>query len=336
MRNNNKKIETIFKEAPLAVLRVKNLAGAYIDVLNMGASLISIVTPDKRKIFRNVILHYDNPTDYLTDTYYLGSTIGRVANRLSQATFRMDGCVFNLEKNDGQHSNHGGFSGLNRRIFDYDILENEIIFRTESLDGEGGYPGNLKLEVSYSLSDNNEVVIRFKAKANKKTPLNLTNHAYFNLSGERDVFSHTLKMESDKFLEMNDDFTPTGHILRSRENPAYDFNGKITIGEMLKRKTEQIEGYNTYFIAKDNSTQLKKIATVSSEESGICMNLFSTLPGCMFYTGDYLSKPFVPFSGLCLEAQYYPDAPNHNGFSNIFLEPRKTKEETIVYAFSIL
>ncbi len=328
------KTATVFEEAPLVVLRLKNLAGAYIDVLNMGASLVSVVIPDRNGNFKNVVLRYANIPDYLLDTCYLGSTVGRVANRISHAQFRMDGRIFSLEQNDGAHSNHGGFSGLSHKIFNYDIRENKIVFHTESPDGDGGYPGKLKLEISYSLSDKNEVVIRFRAETDKKTPLNLTNHAYFNLSGETDILAHKLKIESDMFLEMKDDFIPSGRILNIKENSAYYFDGKNTIGEMMKRKNESIEGYNSYFIAKNSQKHLRKIATLTNEVSGIGMNLLTTLPGFMFYTGDYLSNPFAPFSGLCLEAQYYPDAPNHYGFSDIFLPAGEIREEKIVYSFT--
>ena len=244
------KIETVFEETPLVVLRLKNSAGAYIDVLNMGASLVSIVVPDKNETFRNVILRYDKITDYLTDAYYLGCTIGRVANRVSQARFQMDGRTFILEQNDGLHSNHGGFSGINSKIFNYDIRQNEVVFHTQSSDGEGGYPGSLKLEVSYSFSDRNEVVISFRAESDKKTPLNFTNHAYFNLSGETNVLAHKLKIESDMFLEMKDDFIPSGRLLSVTENPAYCFGGKYTMDEMMKRKSERIKGYNTFLSQK--------------------------------------------------------------------------------------
>ncbi len=327
-------IEVLPTNTSLTVLRLKNLHGAYIDVLNLGASLVSVVVPDRNKNFKNVILRYDKITDYLSDAYYLGSTIGRVANRISNASFRMDDCIIYLEKNDELHSNHGGFSGLNRKLFDYSVRENEAVFYTESLDGEGGYPGNLKLEISYSLSDKNEVIICFRAKTDKKTPLNLTNHAYFNLSGEDDVLTHKLKIESDVFLEMNVDFTPTGRILSMDENPGYRFKGQNTIGEMMRLKNETIKGYNAYFIAKDTQRHLKKIATLSSSVSGIYMNLLTTLPGCMFYTGDYISRPFTSFSGLCLEAQHYPDAPNRHNFPNIILQPNEVYEEKIVYAFT--
>lgn len=327
------RIKPIFKEASLVLLRLTNSVGTYIDILNRGASLVSVVVPDRNGGFRNVVLRYDKITDYFTDSYYLGSTVGRVANRISRAAFHLDGRVYKVEKNDGLHSNHGGFSGLNSKIFDYDIRGNEVIFHTESHDGEGGYPGNLKLEISYFLSDNNEIIICFKAKTDKKTPLSLTNHAYFNLSGEADVLTHKLKIESDKFLEMKDDFIPSGRTLSVKEYPAYCFDGKSTIGEMMERKSEHIKGYNAYFITNGNQSHLKKIATLSNELSGISMNLLTTFPGCMFYTGDYLSNPFVPFSGLCIEAQYYPDAPNHIHFPNIFLVPEEIWEEMIVYAF---
>ncbi len=318
----------------IVLFRLKNKMGSFIEVLNYGATLISVVVPDKNKNYRNVVLKYDGISDYFSDKNYLGCTIGRVANRISFAKYQLGCKTFYLDKNDGMHCNHGGFSGLHKKIFNYDIQGDEIILYTESHDGEGGFPGNVRIRVSYSFSDQNEIIIKFKAETDGETPINLTNHTYFNFSFDNNILNHRLKIESEEFLEMSEDFIPTGKILSIKENPAYHFDGKKTIGDLMKQKNEFINGYNVYFIAKEKSKQIKKIATLREEKSGIEMSVLSTMPGCVLYTGDYLSYPFIPFAGLCLEAQYYPDAPNHKDFPAIFLKPGKIWEETIIYSFS--
>ncbi|HXL00881.1 MAG TPA: aldose epimerase family protein [Dysgonamonadaceae bacterium] len=326
-------IQTVPLNDSIVLFRSKNKTGSFIEVLNYGATLISVVVPDKNKNYRNVVLRYNEISDYFSDKNYLGCTVGPVANRISFATYKLAGKTFYLEKNDGIHCNHGGFSGLHKKIFNYDIQGNEIILYTESQDGEGGFPGNVKVVVSYSFSDQNEIIIKFKVETDSVTPINLTNHTYFNFSFSSNILNHRLKIESEEFLEMSEDFIPTGKILSIKENPAYNFDGKRTIGKMMEEKNEFIKGYNVYFIAKDKSRQMKKVATLEEEESGIEMSVLTTMSGCMLYTGDYLSHPFTPFGALCLEAQYYPDAPNHKDFPDIFLKSGKIWDETIVYSF---
>ena len=325
------KQESFFREGQeVALLRISNSSGAYAEVTNIGASIVSIVVPDKKGILSNVVLRYDKLEDYLSDTFYLGGTIGRYSNRVSNARFLMDGVVYNLDKNDGENSNHGGFNGLNKQIFNYHINNESVAFHIESPDGEGGFPGHLKLRVTYSFSESNELKIEYNIVSDKRTPVNFTNHAYFNLSGKKnEIFSNQLKVNTKKYLETNNQFLPTGKILDIKKS-AFDFSDYKTIEEMASLKKDNLEGYNTYFIKQDNT---KALASVKDITSGRVLDVYSTMPGILFYTGDFLSDQFLPFQGLCMEAQYYPDGVNHKDFQSCILLPHEERMDTIIYSF---
>jgi aldose 1-epimerase len=327
------KRESIFSgEQEIALFRISNVSGTYIELANIGASIVSIVVPDKKGVLSNVVLHYGNPEDYLTDNFYLGNTIGRFSNRISNACFTMDGIVYNMDKNDGKNSNHGGYNGLNKKIFSYHINSESVIFYIESPDGEGGFPGNLKLRVTYSFSENNELKIEYSAVSDKRTPASFTNHAYFNLSGKKsNILSYRLRVNAKKYLEVNDEFLPTGRI-SGIEGTAFDFGDYRTIHKMASLKRDNLSGYNTYFIKQDNK---KALGSVKDIISGRVLDVYSTMPGVLFYTGDFLSGQFLPFQGLCLESQYYPDAMNHAGFTGNILKPGKEKTDTIIYSFRV-
>lgn len=317
------------------LFRLTNTNGSYIECSNYGASLVSIVVPDKKNIYRNIILNYSNFSDYLSDEFYVGSTVGRVANRIAKAEFSMDNKKFYLDKNDGNNCNHGGFLGFNKKIFDAKQSKNKIIFSSLSTNGEGGFPGNINIKVAYSFNNKNEIIIDYEFSSDEKTPVNLTNHSYFNLSDDPTIFNHELKIYSSKFLEMNNSFLPTGKILNVFDHPAYNFQKFMKIGEAVKFKNNEMVGYNTYFIVANNS-KLKKCAILKNINTGLCMTLYTTMPGFMLYTGDFLDLPFAPFQGICMEAQHYPDAMNHPEFPSIILSPHKTKKERIKYKVSLL
>ncbi|MDR2949896.1 MAG: galactose mutarotase [Prevotella sp.] len=325
------KQESIFRGGQeIALFRISNSSGAYAEVTNIGASVVSIVVPDKKGVLSNVVLRYNKLEDYLSDTFYLGATIGRVSNRISNACFSMDSIVYHLDKNDGKNSNHGGFNGLNKKIFNYYINNESVTFYTESPDGEGGFPGNLKLRVTYSFSDTNDLQIEYKALSDKRTSVNFTNHAYFNLSSTKNtILDNQLKVNAEKYLETDNEFLPTGRILYIK-NTAFDFSDYRTVNEMSLLKKDNLEGYNAYFIRQDNKEVLGSVKDITS---GRVLDVYSTMPGILFYTGDFLTGQFLPFQGLCLEAQYYPDAMNHTDFASNILEPKEEKTDVITYSF---
>lgn len=316
----------------IETFRLENESGAYIEVCNYGASLVSVVVPDKYGKLENVILSYKNIGDYLNDSFYLGSTVGRVANRITNAQFALDGIVYNLDKNDGANSNHGGFKGFNRQFFEIKREDNQIICSYLSKDGEGGFTGNLKLTVTYLFSEKNDLSIEYRAVCDKKTLFNPTGHAYFNLtSGKVDVLGHELKVYADSYLESDNQFLPTGNILPLKET-AFDFSDYFDFMQKMLTKNEEIPGYNTYFIS-DSAENLKLLASLREETSGRQVDIYSDMPGIMVYTGDYLSEPFKPYLGVALEPQIYPDAPNHPNFVSCIIEADEEIVHTVKYCF---
>lgn len=327
---------TLLGDKEVLLLRLSNNSGAYIEVTNYGANLVSAVIPDCQGNLQNRILGYKTLDAYISDKYYIGATIGRVANRVSNAEFTIDDNTYLLDKNDGKNSNHGGFLGLNKKIFSYEIMDDKVIFSTVSPDGEGGFPGNLEISVSYSFTDDNEVIIDYEAKSDKLTPVSLTNHSYFNLSGKQsNATNHFLKVFTEEHLEFDENFLPTGEILALEDSEAFDFREFQQISsKMLLKNEPNIKGYNTYFIANDNSTSnLKCVAELREESSRILLEVKTTMPGVQFYTGDYLDDEFVPFEGVALEAQYFTDFVNRKNFIGSFIGKGEIWKEQIIYHF---
>jgi len=319
-------------ETTIKKIKLRNSFGAYVELINYGASLVSLVVPDRFGKLENVILSYKNIKDYLTDSFYLGSTIGRFANRIAKAQFKINETIYCLDKNDGENSNHGGFNGFNSRVFDYKIQDNKAIFSYESADREGGFPAKLLFSVTYSFSEDNELNIEYRAVSDETTIFNPTNHAYFDLSaGKADPLECELKVFADSYLESNNEFLPTGKILPVSNTP-FDFSYSRKINESMPLKNEIIKGYNTFFIGKETNPGLSRLlASLKDNCSGRILEVYSDMPGIQFYTGDYLSAPFAPFGGICLEAQFFPDAPNQSHFPACLLLPDKEVTYSIKY-----
>lgn len=328
--------------AKIHIFRIENSTGAYIELTNYGATLVSAMVPDKAGNFENVILGYSSLAGYIADKCYLGATIGRFANRIGGAAFTLDGAVYHLDANDGNNSNHGGNTGFNSRVFDYAITESGISFSLQSDNGDGGFPGNLELTVTYAWTDDNELKITYGATSDQKTVANFTNHAYFNLSAkEEGIIDHSLKVYADNVLEANAAYLPTS-MIRPTGEMALD-------GELLRKKMitdgDIVNGYNNCFVLQnEDANELKKAALLIDSISGRKVEVFTSYPSIVVYTGDYLesktngnySRPYRPFDGLCLECQYYPDSPNQPGFPCTVLRPGDEYHEVIVYKFGVV
>ena len=316
----------------IVLFRLENKPDVYAEITNYGATLVSLAVAGKSGQPDNIILGYDNIEDYLTDSFYLGSTVGRFANRIAGAGFTLNGKTYFLDKNDGNNSNHGGFNGFNTKVFDYEIRDDKLILSCESKDGEGGFPGNILFTVTYSFAGNDELSIEFSVVSDMETIFNPTNHAYFNLSGKKEtVLNHKLKVFSDSYVETNDEFIPTGKINSLHDNPAFDFRDYRGISELMPLKNEIIQGYNTYFISNSNK-KIKLLASLADSESGRQVDIYSSMPGVQIYTGDYLTEPHQPFAGICLEAQFYPDGINHSNFETCILKPEEEVKHHIIIA----
>jgi len=310
------------------LFKIENASGAYVELTNYGATLVSVNVPDKDGKIGNVILGYPSIDGYLNDTCYIGSTIGRFANRIANAKFELNGVSYQLENNDGANNNHSGSSGFNYKVFGYTITGDELIFDILSEDGDGGFPGNLNLKVSYKWTEENELLIAYYAVTDKTTIVNFTNHAYFNLNPKAgNILNHQLTINADNILKATADHIPTG-LIAPAGNLAFD-----------KQKVH--DGINTCYVLNLQAEQAP--ACILSEEiSGRMMTVFTTYPGVMLYTGDYLNsntpgsngKNHEPFDGLCLECQFFPDSPNHSYFPSTVLNPGETYQHNITYKFS--
>jgi aldose 1-epimerase len=328
----SKEIATRRQDREIAVFRLQNSNGSYVEISNYGATLLAWPVTAQSGQLENIILSYSKIEDYIAGSFYLGSTIGRYANRIHRAQFILNGKTYHLDKNDGNNSNHGGFNGFHSRIFDFDVQNGRLVFKYESPDGESGFPGNLCITVTYSFSEECELNIEYKAISDQTTHFNPANHAYFNLSGKQgNILDHELKVYASHYLETNGEFIPTGKI-KPLSGTAFDFRDYRKISSLMPLKKDVLPGYNTYFIANREPCAIPHlIASLREQQSGRCLDVYSTMPGIQVYTGDYLSTPFQPFAGIALEAQFYPDAPNHAHFPSTLLAPGKEAKHVIRY-----
>ncbi|MBF4485432.1 MULTISPECIES: aldose epimerase family protein [unclassified Flavobacterium] len=316
--------------------KLTNVHGNYVELLNYGAIVKSIVVPDKNGKKENVVLGFPTLKGYINDNCYIGATIGRFSNRINNAEFSIGNKIYHLDKNDGKNNNHSGSAGFNSKVFDFLVIDDDVIFTLDSKDGEGGFPGNLKTEVIYNWTNRNELKIKYLAISDEKTLLNFTNHSYFNLSGCRDkIQNHHLTIRSNSILESTPDYIPTGEIVAADK---LSFSNK-KLGEVMQNK-----GLNVFYIFDKDKTQPDFVCELSEEESGRKMRVQTSYPGVQLYTGDYLnskimgehSKLYKPFDGVCLECQYYPDSPNHEHFSNTIFGSGEFYNETITYSFDVM
>lgn len=293
-----------------------------VTVCSLGCTITSIILPGKDSVKRNIVLNYGEPAGYLEDSFYVGSTVGRVAGRINQGSFTIDGQFYQLSQNDGSTENHlhGGINGFNKKKF---LLvsstktseEASLLFCYHSKDGEEGYPGNLKLWVSISLTDDNKIKIQYRAVTDKKTYVNPTNHSYFNFTGLRQsATDHELYVNADYYIETDKQFIPTGAILPVA-GTWYDFREMRKINKFYANLDT---GYNECFVLNKDK-QVKAI--LFEPHSGICMAVTTSFPGLLVYTGDFLTDPFVKNQGICLETQFYPDSPNQAHFPSTLLNP---------------
>jgi len=328
-----------FRGRDVFLFRITGPDGTYVELTNYGATVVSIVIPDRSNQLGHVVLGFPTLQGYLLDKCYLGATVGRFANRIANGRFIIDGAAYQLETNDGVHSNHSGAAGFNSKVFEYDVLDDGISFSYLSPDGEGGFPGELQLLVKYTWK-NMELLIEYTAETSRKTPVNITNHCYFNLSGGGSILNEQLTVFANRFLESGSDHIPTGRILSEKELMFH----KAKIASKLQSEGEALKGLNIcYVLEEPRQGTLKKAAVLFDPASGRSLQVLSTYPGLLLYTGDYLrselpghdKQAYKPFDGLCLECQFFPDAPNHPDFPSVMLAPDQVYQERISYKFNV-
>lgn len=329
-----------------------NGKGMEMRVIDYGAIILSLTAPDADGRFDDVTLGYDSLSDYLDETPYFGAVIGRYGNRIAGGRFELDGVTYELAKNNGPNHLHGGVRGFDKVVWDAVPFEREdavgLIFRRTSPDMEEGYPGNLSATVTYTLTDENEIVFDYEATTDEATPVNLTQHAYFNLAGdgERDILGHVLTINADHFTPVDSTLIPTGEI-RPVEGTPFDFTEPTPIGARINQDNEQLRrglGYDHNFVLNGSGEDsLVLAARLYEPTTGRVMEVLTTEPGVQFYSGNFLDGSLTGKNGavyehrygLALETQHFPDSPNQPAFPSTILRPGETYRSTTVYRFSV-
>jgi aldose 1-epimerase len=319
------------EEVYLFTLANKN--GVEVTITNFGGAITSIKAPDSNGVFADVVLGYDTLDEYVKNPRYLGALIGRYANRIARGKFSLNGIEYQLAQNNGANHLHGGNKGFDKRVWKAAETESGLRLEYFSKDGEENYPGNLNVDVTYSLNDQNELRIEYHATTDKDTIVNLTNHSYFNLAGAGDILSHELTLHSDGYLPVSDDLIPTGEI-QAVENTSFDFRNGRAIAP---------GGYDHNFVLRGHDGMLRSVARLREPVSGRVMEVLTTQPGVQFYSGNFLDGSLVgkggvayqKYAALCLETQHYPDSPNHPNFPATVLRPGETYHEITVYVFTM-
>lgn len=332
-----------FQDQAITEYTITNKKGMQLSIINYGGTITKLIVPDKNGKMGDVVLGYDSLSGYTQRANpYFGALIGRYGNRIGKATFTLDGKTYNLDKNDGANSLHGGFKGYDKVVWTAEKQgDNSLKLTYHSKDGEGGYPGNLEVTVVYTLTEDNSVKIDYTATTDKATPVNLTNHAYYNLSGGTDstILSNEIQINADKYTPVDAGLIPTGEIADVKGTP-FDFTTSKQIGKDIA----QVKGgYDHNWVLNRKGNDLEKVVTLYHPGSGRVMEVYTTEPGIQFYTGNFLNgrlantkggAKYVQHAALCLETQHFPDSPNHPNFPSTILKPGETYKTTTVYKFS--
>ena len=330
---------------------LKNAQGATAKIIEFGATIISLKLPDRNGKYEDVILGYDSLPEYINDNFYLGAIVGRYGNRIRKGRFSLAGKEYQLPLNNNENHLHGGSGGFHKLLWQGEIVSfapgSAVKFRLVSPDGDQGYPGTVILDVTYTLTDKNELCIEYTGETDKETILNLTNHAYFNLSGspKNDILDHELMIRAKYITSVNEELIPTGE-LANVENTPFDFREPSVIGGRIDVDDTQLKygmGYDHNWVLEDYNKQMRMIASLSDSESGRYMEVYTDQPGIQFYTGNFLDgsvagKNGIKYkfrTGLCLETQHFPDSPNRPEFPSVTLKPGEQYKQTTIYSFSV-
>lgn len=335
------------------IYTISNSNGMTARFTDYGAILVGLIVPDREGNPTDVVLGFDYLEGYYYNGPYFGATIGRNANRTSGGKFKLDGKKYKLEKNEWMNNLHSGPNGYHKRLWDADYYEDElgqtITFSLTSPHMDQGFPGELEVVVRYIITEDNCLIIEYEAESNEDTVVNLTNHSYFNLSGQAsgDVLNHRVWIDSDSFTPVEGLLIPTGEIASVKGTPM-DFTVEKTIGEGIKeamesgyKQIERYRGYDHNYVLKTTRDEVSLVAKAKSMETGIAMEVYTDMPGVQFYTAAGLHEKFhckfgvtyQGFGGFCLETQYFPDAMNVEGFEKPILRAGDVYESTTVYKF---
>ncbi len=331
----------------ISLFTISNANGFTVQIMNYGAGLVSLYCPDHTGKFEDVLLGFKDIDGYLGDQCYHGVVVGRYANRIANGIFKLDGVTYQLATNNNGNALHGGMQGFGKVVWDAFQHENSVTLYHKSKDGEEGYPGTLETRVKYTVTSSNELIIDYKASTDKKTIVNLTNHAYFNLNGKLrgSIADHQLKLYASEFTPKHENGIPTGTIESVDQSP-FDFRDFKAIGKEINERHPQMDiglGYDHNFVLTAYNGKLRKAAEVYEPNSKRLMELYTTMPGLQLYTGDYIGGDykgkhdivFKPRDGFCLETQFYPDSPNQTSFPSAILMPNQTFNHQSVFKFGL-
>jgi aldose 1-epimerase len=340
--------QTFFGRTPdgdsITIYTLTDGKGMEARLINYGATLVSLKVPDRNGAYEDVILGYDDLDGYVNGVSYIGASIGRYANRIAKAKFKLDGVTYHLTKNDGANHLHGGKKGFHKAVWKASPFKTAdsvgVIFTYFSKDGEEGFPGNLTATSMYALKADQTLTNIISATTDKNTCVNLTHHSYFNLTGgaKRDILDHELTIFGDKYTPVDKGLIPTGEIKPVAGTPL-DFTEPKSVGSRIQ---DVKGGYDHNFILNKQGTELSLAARMYEPVSGRVMEVFATEPAIQFYSGNFLDgtiagkegKTYPKYDAFCLEPQHYPDSPNHPTFPTTLLKPGETHRNVIVFKFS--
>jgi aldose 1-epimerase len=328
------------------LFEIKNDGGTTVQITNIGATITRLETKDKSGKPANIVLGFDDPMTYLSTQYtencvFFGATAGRFANRIANGQFEVNGKKYKLRINNGNHHLHGGPKGFHQKIWEPRIEDSDagqiLIMKLHSPDNDEGYPGNLDVEVRFYLTNENELIIDYSAKSDAATPVNLTNHSYFNLSGKNtDILNHEVMIFADEYTPKKDDI-PIGDIISTKDTP-FDFKDFHKVGERLNHLPK--DAYDHNMVIQGSEGDLRRAAVAKEKGSGRILEIYTTMPGMQFYSGYHLDgsyenseRKFDRFGGMCFETQYFPDSPNHPSFPSCIVTPEKPFSHTTVFKF---
>jgi aldose 1-epimerase len=342
---------TTAEGTPVEIFTLRNAGGMEVRVTNYGGIIISLTAPDRDGRMADIVLGFDSIAPYLAGTPYFGAIIGRYGNRIAGGRFTLDGETYTLATNNGPNHLHGGERGFDKVVWDAEPFESEgergLILRYTSPDGEEGYPGTLEATVTYTLTDGSELIVEYVATTDQATPVNLTQHSYFNLAGAGtgNILDHELMIAATSFTPVDSTLIPTGEIAPVEGTP-FDFRTATPIGARIDADDPQIRngpGYDHNFVLDRTGTGLELAARVTHPGSGRTLEIRTTEPGLQFYSGNFLDGTITGKDGLvydhrsgfCLETQHFPDSPNQPSFPSTILRPGEEYRTRTVFAFGV-
>jgi aldose 1-epimerase len=340
---------------PVELFTLTNAHGVEVQLTNYGGIITALKTPDRSGRFDDIVLGYDSLNGYLRNSPYFGAIVGRYGNRIAKGRFTLDGTTYHLAINNGPNSLHGGIRGFDKVVWNAEPFRNDgaegVALEYTSADMEEGYPGTLRARVTYSLTEDNRLIVDYQATSDKPTPINLTQHSYWNLAGDgsRDILAHVLTINADSMTPVDSTLIPTGEILQVAGTP-FDFRTPMAIGARIdQRQNTQIRyggGYDHNFVLNRGGAatgSLLHAAHVAEPSTGRTLDIFTTEPGIQFYSGNFLDGTITGKAGhiyrhrygLALETQHYPDSPNHPNFPSTILRPGQQYRSRTVFAFGV-